>query len=269
MIPKDYVNLKILGRNANGDITKKVRSLLDQKLYVIKSLGGRKLSENQKKILNILKDDKCPFIVNHYPLDEINNEIKTDFINNGDLLEYVNTFNDLGQPIEENVLLNIFSQCAESIKYLHDKRIIHRNIRLENFYMTEDMDIKLGNFIYVTFMNGIDEKINYPEEGMLYKNADTLNNSTYNEKSDIYALGVLFYKMCYFEFPYEIKYIDNNENPNKGSYELKKNEKIVIRNYSEDLKKMINKMIDPNENIKIDDICKIIYDLKNLKKNEL
>ena len=116
MIPKDYVNLKILGRNANGDITKKVRSLLDQKLYVIKSLGGRKLSENQKKILNILKDDKCPFIVNHYPLDEINNEIKTDFINNGDLLEYVNTFNDLGQPIEENVLLNIFLQCAESIK---------------------------------------------------------------------------------------------------------------------------------------------------------
>ena len=156
MIPKDYVNLKILGRNANGDITKKVRSLLDQKLYVIKSLGSRKLSENQKKILNILNDDKCPFIVNHYPLDEINNEIKTDFINNGDLLEYVNTFNDLGQPIEENILLNIFSQCAESIKYLHDKRIIHRNIRLENFYMTEDMDIKLGNFIYVTFKNGIE-----------------------------------------------------------------------------------------------------------------
>jgi hypothetical protein len=49
MIPKDYVNLKILGRNANGDITKKVRSLLDKKLYVIKSLGSRKLSENQKK----------------------------------------------------------------------------------------------------------------------------------------------------------------------------------------------------------------------------
>ena len=59
----NYTNLKILGRSTKGGITRKVRSLKTQKLYVIKNLGEQKLTENQKEILNILQKDECPFIV--------------------------------------------------------------------------------------------------------------------------------------------------------------------------------------------------------------
>ena len=246
----NYTNLKILGRSTKGGITRKVRSLKDQKLYVIKNLGEQKLTENQKEILNILQKDECPYIVKHYPLEDNEYEIKTDFIENGDLQDYIMTFMDLGQPIEENHLWKIFFQCLECIKYLHGKNIIHRNIRLENFYLTDDMDIKLGNFRYSTFKNNIDEDMNKPKDGMFYKNADTLNNNIYNEYSDLYALGVVFYKLCFYEFPFDI--IEN-----KGKYQLKKN-KEPISNYSDGIKSFINALIT-NNNPKIDELYKLFW----------
>ena len=245
MKKEEFINLKILGRGSKDEITKKVKSIYDQKIYVIKSLGEQQLSENQKDILNVLKKDECPYIVKHYPLTE-NNEIKTDFINDIDLQDYINTYMDLETPIEEKTLWKIFLQCIESIKYLHDKKIIHRNIRLENFYMTDEKDIKLGNFRYAAIMNGMDENINYPEEGMLYKSADTINNCTYNEKSDIYSLGVVFYNMCYFQFPFEIVFIADEKDEQNGKYELKAIKKKDV-NYSNDLTNLINSMLEQNE----------------------
>ena len=244
---KEYINLKILGRGNKGEITRKVKSMKDQKIYVLKDLGEKQLSETQKEILKILEQNECPYIVRHYPLTK-NNFIKTDFINDVDLLDYLNTYIDLENPIEEKFLRKIFIQCIESVKYLHEKNIIHRNIRLENFYITDDKEIKLGNFRYATFKNDAEEDLKYPEDGMLYKSAETLNNNIYNIKSDLYALGVVFYKLCYFEFPYEIIYKPDKEDENKGIYELKPNPKKEL-DYSKELNELINSLLnifDPN-----------------------
>ena len=50
---EEYIDLKILGRGAKGELTKKVRSKFDQKLYVLKELGQNKLTKNQKAVINI------------------------------------------------------------------------------------------------------------------------------------------------------------------------------------------------------------------------
>ena len=257
---KEYINLKILGRGNKGEITKKVKSNFNQKIYVIKDLGEQQLTDNQKEVLNILQNDKCPFIVKHYPLRKNNNEIMTDFINDVDLQDYLNTYIDLEQHIEEKLLWKLFLQCAASVKYLHEQNIIHRNIRLENFYMTDDKEIKLGNFRYATIMNGVDENINYPEEGILYKSAETLNNNIYNKKSDIFALGVVFYQLCFFQFPYEVLYKSDKDDELKGIYDLKANTEKQT-NYSEDLKNLIYQMIEKNEDkrINIGQVYYIVY----------
>ena len=64
----EYINLKILGRGNKGEITKKVKSNFNQKIYVIKDLGEQQLTDNQKEVLNILQNDKCPFIVNIFKI---------------------------------------------------------------------------------------------------------------------------------------------------------------------------------------------------------
>ena len=117
-----YINLKILGREKKGEITKKVKSIEDQKIYVLKNLGEQQLTDEQKEIINLLQKEECPYIVKHYPVNK-NNEIKTDFINDVDLQDYLNAFIDLEKPIEEKVLWKIFLQCIESIRYLHNNKI--------------------------------------------------------------------------------------------------------------------------------------------------
>ena len=250
---KEYINLKILGRGNKGEITRKVKSLKDKNIYVLKDLGEQQISETQKKILKILEQNECPYIVKHYPLNK-NNCIKTDFINDVDLLDYLNTYIDLENPIEEKVLWKIFYQCIESVKYLHEKNIVHRNIRLENFYISDDKEIKLGNFRYATFINEAEEDMNYPEEGILYKSAETLNKYTYNQKSDLYALGVVFYKLCYFEFPYDITYSSDEEDDSKGKYELNPIPKKDL-GYSKELNELINSLLNIfNKNVEEDKI---------------
>ena len=122
-----YINLKILGREKKGEITKKVKSIEDQKIYVIKNLGEQQLTDEQKEIINLLQKEECPYIVKHYPVNK-NNEIKTDFINDVDLQDYLNAFIDLEKPIEEKVLWKIFLQCIESIRYLHNNNNNNNNI---------------------------------------------------------------------------------------------------------------------------------------------
>ena len=245
---EEYINLKILGRNDRDEITKKVRSTQDQQLYVIKTIS-QGLSQEQKNILNILLKNECPYIVNHYYNEDRKNEIITDYINNGDLLEYMNTFMDLEKNIDEKILLKIFLQCVESVKYIHSKNIIHRNIRLENFYMSNDMEIKLGNFKYAVIKGDNDEysgEYNNPE-GTLYKSEESLNNSIYNEKTDIYSLGVVFHKLCFFQFPYEPTFeVDSDDEDDEGEMRLipfPEDTKKNLDKYSDDIKNLINSML--------------------------
>ena len=253
---EEYIDLKILGRGAKGELTKKVRSKFDQKLYVLKELGQNKLTKNQKAVINILEKNECPYIVRHYFSEANETLFKTDFINDIDLLDYSNTYMELEKPIEENIIWKLLLECCQSIKYLHEQKIIHRNISLENFYMTDDKDIKLGNFKYATIIsdnNEDDDDDNYPQGGMLYKNAKALNKSIYNKRSDIYALGIVFHKLCFCQFPYEPV--------NKGNdkeFELRpfpNNTKKNSDYYSNDLNDLINKMLnEKDDKLQIDDI---------------
>jgi serine/threonine protein kinase len=69
---------------------------------------------------------------------------------------------------------------------------------------------------------------------MFYKNDDALNNNIYNEYSDLYALGVVLYQLCFYEFPFDI--IEQ-----EGKYELKRNPEKKT-DYSNDIKNFINQL---------------------------
>ena len=48
-------------------------------------------------------------------------------------------------------------QVLESLNYLHDKKIIHRDLKLGNLFLSDDMQIKMGDF-------GLATKISFPGE---------------------------------------------------------------------------------------------------------
>jgi NIMA (never in mitosis gene a)-related kinase 1/4/5 len=51
-----------------------------------------------------------------------------------------------GSQFSENQILNWFTQICLAMKHVHDRKIIHRDLKTQNIFLTSDGLIKLGDF---------------------------------------------------------------------------------------------------------------------------
>lgn len=147
--------------------------------------------------------------------------------------------------IKEDILWHIFLQCLKGLKYLHNKGIIHRDIKLANIFVDDQNNIQIGGFDIAAVMEENQVKyftddpqlqkeliLNCRDEigTMNYMAPEIENSQHYDQRADIYSLGITFYALCYYNFPY---LNGNNLNElmedNLYSYELKKNIYMMIQ----------------------------------------
>ena len=46
----------------------------------------------------------------------------------------------------EDRIVNIFTQICLAVKHVHDRRVLHRDIKARNIFMTKSGMVKLGDF---------------------------------------------------------------------------------------------------------------------------
>ena len=112
----------------------------------------------------------------------------------GDLLDYI--LNSEPHFMNENKAALFISQILEALHYLHINDIIHRDVKLENFLVFEEdfkVKIKLIDFGFATRIsdNNLTEKLG----SLPYMAPEIFLNENYNEKTDIWACGVMLYNM--------------------------------------------------------------------------
>ena len=86
-------------------------------------------------------EEKCPYIITTYnvsPFYGSNFHVAMEYYTDGDLFEYVQELKDVGILMEEDEVRRIFKQMALSVKFLHDRKIVHRDLKLENFVVMKD-----------------------------------------------------------------------------------------------------------------------------------
>ncbi|KAI1335150.1 kinase-like domain-containing protein [Xylariaceae sp. FL0016] len=141
-----------------------------------------------------------------------------EFCNGGGLIDFMNT--RLQHRLTEPEILNIFSDIAEGVACMHYLKppLLHRDLKVENVLITMSgsrRKFKLCDFgsaappkpapQSIVECRLVDEDVQ-KHTTMQYRSpemVDVYRKLPIDEKSDIWALGVLLYKLCYYTTPFE------------------------------------------------------------------
>ncbi|CEM37596.1 unnamed protein product [Vitrella brassicaformis CCMP3155] len=126
---------------------------------------------------------------------------------------------DMKQKIEnehggfcEDSILKWFHQVCQAVYYLHERNVIHRDIKSQNIFLTENGDIRLGDFglSRPTQRQSIANKKGGQKSAMTqagtecYMAPEMLSSSRYGKPADVWSLGCVLLEMCSGTFMWEL-----------------------------------------------------------------
>ena len=108
----------------------------------------------------------------------------------GDMFDFIQR-----PETETKTTLLICKKVAKAIQYLHEKHnIIHRDIKLDNVVLTDDLEPILIDFEFaVQYKKGMNFQICGSPE---YASPEMLKEEAYDFKTDIWSFGVMFTFVC-------------------------------------------------------------------------
>ena len=111
--------------------------------------------------------------------------------------------NQRGKYLSETQIIDWFTQICLSIKHIHDRKILHRDLKSQNIFLTKNDLIKLGDFGIAKCLEFTMQKASTFIGTPYYLSPEIVQNLPYSFKSDIWSLGVLLYEMCCLKMPYD------------------------------------------------------------------
>ena len=230
----DFTLGKRIGQGSFGEVYLTTRKGYD-KLYATKKISKQKIEVPSIKKhfldeIEILKTLNHKNIIKLETIRQSQNNfyIICEYYNGGGLYDCLKQYKiRYGRPFPENIVQHFMRQIIDALVYLHQRKIIHRDLKLENLlinYESEEdknnfnllkAEVKIIDFGFATKLNGAN--LRYSILGSPI-NMDPilltkLNNQNisyligYDEKADIWSLGTVCYEMVTGELLFQVQNI--------------------------------------------------------------
>ncbi|NXT97373.1 NEK3 kinase, partial [Buphagus erythrorhynchus] len=202
-----YNVLKVLGEGSFGRALLVHHRISDQK-YVMKEIRLPMSSsgvENSRKEAVLLAKMKHPNVVAFKESFEADGHlyIVMEYCDDGDLMQKIK--HQGGNLFPEDMILHWFVQMCLAVKHIHDKRVLHRDIKSKNVFLTQSGKVKLGDFgsarLLAHPMSYACTYVGTP----YYVPPEIWESLPYNNKSDIWSLGCILYELCTLKHPFQAK----------------------------------------------------------------
>ncbi|KAB0397991.1 hypothetical protein E2I00_018132, partial [Balaenoptera physalus] len=202
-----YDVIKAIGEGAFGKAYL-AKGKSDSKHCVIKEINFEKMpiqeKEASKKEVILLAKMKHPNIVTFFSSFQENNRlfIVMEYCDGGDLMKRIRR--QRGVLLSEDQILSWFVQISLGLKHIHDRKILHRDIKTQNIFLSKNgMVAKLGDFGIARVLNNTMELARTCVGTPYYLSPEICQNKPYNNKTDIWSLGCVLYELCTLRHPFE------------------------------------------------------------------
>jgi NIMA (never in mitosis gene a)-related kinase len=246
---KDFEFLKELGKGAFGTVFTAKRKA-DNNIYAIKRVNISKMStkdrENALNEIRVLASICHPNIVDYkeafYDEESSTLNIVMEYVDEGDLGNKIKNFKNLKTFIPENEIWSILIQIVAGLKALHDKKIMHRDLKSANIFMSKKGEVKLGD---LNVSKVVKLGFLYTQTGTpYYASPEVWSEKPYEYKSDIWSLGCVIYEICALKPPFRAQSLEMlYKSVIKGVYEP------LPSVYSKDLQTFLGNLlhVDPKK----------------------
>ena len=82
------------------------------------------------------------------------------------------------------------------LKHLHEKSIVHRDLKVENIFLTKEGKHKIGDLGMSKIIYGVEDMLSTRVGTPIYFPPEVIQNRLYSFPVDIWALGCALYTMA-------------------------------------------------------------------------
>ena len=203
---KGFTELKLLGNGTYGRVYK-VKRQSDGNVYALKVVNLSNLSthelESSLNEIRLMASFTSPFIIRFYEafIDNKRLCIVSEYSRLGDLAHLIDRRKRKNKPLPEETVWCYFLQLLEGLHTLHSSGVIHRDLKSANILLSAPDLIKIADLGVSTALETrqlAKTQIGTP----LYLAPEIWKNRPYNQKCDIWSLGVILYEMMNFSYPF-------------------------------------------------------------------
>ncbi|XP_010634933.1 serine/threonine-protein kinase Nek3 isoform X2 [Fukomys damarensis] len=201
----NYMVMRVIGAGSFG------RALLVQqessnRMFAMKEIRLPKSfsdTQNSRKEAVLLAKMKHPNIVAFKESFEAEGHlyIVMEYCDGGDLMQKIKQ--QKGKLFPEDMILNWFTQMCLGVNHIHKKRVLHRDIKSKNVFLTQSGKVKLGDFGSARLLSSPMAFACTYVGTPYYVPPEIWENLPYNNKSDIWSLGCILYELCTLKHPFQ------------------------------------------------------------------
>ncbi|XP_052607752.1 serine/threonine-protein kinase Nek3 isoform X3 [Peromyscus californicus insignis] len=201
----NYTVLRVIGQGSFGRALLVRQESSNQKFAMkeVRLLKSFSETRNSRKEAVLLAKMKHPNIVAFKEAFEAegNLYIVMEYCDGGDLMQKIKQ--QKGKLLPEDTILNWFIQICLGVNHIHKKRVLHRDIKSKNVFLTQSGKVKLGDFGSARLLSSPMAFACTYVGTPYYVPPEIWENLPYNNKSDIWSLGCILYELCALKHPFQ------------------------------------------------------------------